>query len=201
VITIEPKKIVGYGIVAILLGILAVQYVVALPAVARDDQASACRALSPMPFNPKLGRLPAAAPEFQAQAVNGEMAALSAYRGKIVFLNFWQTACPPCKEEMPSMERLAHVLGRDDFEIIAVSSDTSWEAVRAFFPRGTNMTVLLDPPPEGEVMGNIAKQFGTEKWPDTYIIDREGKVRYYYVNARDWDSDNAIACMKTLLAE
>src|SRR5512134_1088189 len=161
----EPKKIVGYGIVAILLGILAVQYVVALPAVARDDQASACRALSPMPFNPVLGRLPAPAPEFTAQDVSGQMATLSAYRGKVVFLNFWQTACPPCKEEMPAMERLIEQVGSDEFEVIAVSSDTSWSPVRTFFPKGTSMTVLLDPPPENEVMGKIAKQYGTEKWP------------------------------------
>jgi peroxiredoxin len=201
VINIDPKKIVGYGIVAILLGILAVQYVVALPAVARDDQGSACRALSPMPFNPVLGRLPAAAPDFEAQDVAGQMANISAYRGKVVFLNFWQTACPPCKEEMPAMERLIQLVGDEDFEVVAVSSDTSWSAVRAFFPQGTNMTVLLDPPPEGEVMGKIAKQYGTEKWPDTYIIDRHGRVRYYYVNRRAWDSPNAVACMKTLLAE
>lgn len=200
-INLEPRKIVGYVIVAILLGILAVQYVVALPAVARDDQTSACRALSPMPFNPALGRLPAAAPDFQAEGADGKMYPISAYRGKIVFLNFWQTTCPPCKEEMPSMERLQQTFAGEPFEIVAVSSDTNWAAVKGFFPRGTSMTVLLDPPPEGELMGKIAKLYGTEKWPDTYIIDREGRVRYYYVNRRDWDSENAVACIKTLLAE
>lgn len=199
---LEPKKIVGYAIVAILIGILAVQYVVALPAVAKDDHASACRSLSPMPFNPALGRLPAMAPEFQAKDKTGQMASISAYRGKVVFLNFWQTACPPCKEEMPSMERLLDLVGDPAFEIVAVSSDTSWAPISAFFgQKNTNLTVLLDPPPEGEVMGGVAKKYGTEKWPDTYLIDREGRVRYYYVNRRDWDSDKAVTCIKSLLAE
>lgn len=200
-ISIEPRKIAGYVIVAILLGVLAVQYVIALPSVAQDDRTASCRALNPMPFNPKLGRLPAPAPDFQAEDHTGKPVSLSAYRGKIVFLNFWQSACPPCKEEMPSMEALQSVVGTDDFVILAVSSDSDWAPVRAFFPQGTNMTVLLDRPEESQVMSKSAIMFGTEKWPDTYLIDRDGKVRYYYVNRRRWDSENAVACIQALLGE
>jgi cytochrome c biogenesis protein CcmG, thiol:disulfide interchange protein DsbE len=198
---LEPRKIVGYAIVAILIGILAVQYLMALPSAAHDDRTAACRALNPMPFNAALGRLPAPAPDFQAEDHTGQVTSLSAYRGKVVFLNFWQTACPPCIEEMPEMEALERTLDRDDFVILALSSDPSWEPVRRFFPRGTSMTVLLDPPPEDEVMGKIARRFGTERWPDTYLIDRQGNVRYYFVNKRRWNSDNAIACVSTLLEE
>jgi peroxiredoxin len=197
----EPKKVAGYVIVAILLGILTVQYVIALPAVAKDDRTASCRALSPMPFNRALGRLPAPAPDFQAQDVTGQMASLSAYRGKVVFLNFWQTACPPCKDEMPSMEALSKEVDSRDFVVLAVSNDSSWAPVRSFFPNGTDMTVLLDPPEGDDVIGKVTKKYGTERWPDTYIIDREGRVRYYYVNRRRWDSDNAVACVKTLLSE
>lgn len=198
----EPRKLAGYGIVAILLGVLVVQYLFALPPSAQDDRFSSCRALNPMPFNAALGKLPAAAPAFQAEDHTGQMAALSAYRGKVVFLNFWQTACPPCKEEMPSMETLLREVGSEDFTMLALASDPTWEPIRRFFPRGTPMTVLLDPPAtEDDTMGKIARSFGTEKWPDTYLIDRQGRVRYYFVNRRSWDSANAVDCVRALLGE
>jgi peroxiredoxin len=198
---LEPRKVAGYAIVAILLGILVVQYVLALPTAVDDDRMSACRALAPTAFNPALGKLPAPAPEFEAQDYTGKPASLSAYRGKVVFLNFWQTACPPCKEEMPSMERLSRLVRSDDFVILALSSDPTWEPVRAFFPQGTSMTVLLDPPAPNENIGKIAHRYGTEKWPDSYLIDRQGRVRYYYVNRRSWDSASAIDCVHALLGE
>jgi peroxiredoxin len=200
-VSIEPRKLAGYAIVAVLLGVLVTQYLMALPSSAHDDRFSACRALSPTPFNAALGKLPAQAPDFQAEDHTGQLASLTAYRGKVVFLNFWQTTCPPCREEMPAMEALERDIGRDDFVILAMSSDETWDPVRRFFPRGTSMTVLLDPPPEGETMGKIARRFGTERWPDTYLIDRNGNVRYYYVNRRSWDSANAFACVKALLEE
>jgi peroxiredoxin len=201
VIALEPRKIAGYAIVAILLGVLLVQYIVALPSAANDDRTAACRALNPMPFSPALGRLPAPAPEITAEDHNGKPAKLAEHRGKVVFVNFWQTDCPPCREEMPSMEALLKAVDRDDFVMLAVSSDETWPPVRSFFPKGTSMTVLLDPPEEGQVMGRTARRYGTERWPDTYLIDREGKVRYYFVNSRRWDSDNAVACVNALLGE
>lgn len=202
VFSLEPRKVVGYAIVALLLGILGIQYLMALPASAQDDRLSACRALSPTPFNSALGKLPAPAPNFNADDYTGKPASLAAYRGKVVFLNFWQTACPPCKEEMPSMEALDRQVDSEDFAILALASDTTWEPVREFFPRGTQgMTVLLDPAPEGENLGKIARSYGTERWPDSYLIDKSGRVRYYYVNRRDWDSANAVACVRTLLEE
>ncbi len=99
------------------------------------------------------------------------------------------------------MEALRKKIGRDDFVIVAVSSDTDWAPVRAFFPQGTGMTVLLDPPPEGQTMGKAQAAYGTERWPDSYLIDRQGIVRYYYVNRRQWDSDKAVACVNELLGE
>src|SRR6266498_2406078 len=95
VISIPPRQLAGYGIVTVLLAILVVQYLGALAPSAEDDRMSACRALSPMPFNPLIGKLPVPAPEFEAVDFKGQTTSLAAYRGKVVFLNFWQTACPP----------------------------------------------------------------------------------------------------------
>lgn len=198
---IEVRKVAGYAIVAVLLGILVVQYLLALPPSANDDRLAACRALSPMPFNAALGKLPAPAPDFQAEDHTGQKSSISAYLGKVVFLNFWQTTCPPCKEETPSMEALERRVGSPDFVVLALASETSFEPVRRFFPTGTQMTVLLDPPDESHSAGTIARRYGTEKWPETYLIDKHGQVRYYYINSRKWDSANAVNCMRALAAE
>ena len=200
-IAVPARKLAGYAIVAILLGILVVQYLVALPSAAKDDKSSACRALNPMPFNPQIGKLPVAAPEFEATDYQGQATSLAAYRGKVVFLNFWQTACPPCKEEAPSMDELVGLVGSPDFEMLALASETSFDPVRKFYPKGTTMTVLLDPPDDQHSAGKIARRFGTEKWPETYLIDKRGVVRYYYINSRRWDSANAVDCVRSLLAE
>ncbi len=154
-----------------------------------------------MPFNPAIGKLPAPAPDFEAVDYTGQKTRLSAYRGKVVFLNFWQTTCPPCKEETPSMDRLAGLVGASDFVVLALASETSFDPVRQFFPQGTTMTVLLDPPDDSHSVGQIARRFGTEKWPETYLIDRSGMVRYYFINSRRWDSDNAVDCVRSMLAE
>ena len=201
VIAVEPRKLVGYAIVAILVGILGVQYLLAVAPSAHDDRTAACRALSPMPFNPAIGKLPAPAPELEAAEYTGNTTRLEAYRGKVVFLNFWQTTCPPCLEEMPSMDALNQIVGGPDFAMLALASETSFDPVRAFFPRGTTMTVLLDPPDESHSAGKIARRFGTEKWPETYLIDRNGTVRYYFINSRKWDSANAVDCVRSLIAE
>jgi peroxiredoxin len=201
VFSFEPRRLAGYAIVAILLGILVVQYVMALQPSADDDRTAACRALNPMPFNPAIGKLPAPAPDFEAADYTGQTTRLAAYRGKVVFLNFWQTTCPPCKEEMPSMEALETAVDNPDFVVLALASETSFAPVRSFFPRGTAMTVLLDPPDDSHSAGAIARRFGTEKWPETYLIDRRGVVRYYYINSRRWDSPNAVECVRSLLAE
>jgi cytochrome c biogenesis protein CcmG/thiol:disulfide interchange protein DsbE len=195
----DPRKLVAYAIVAILLGILAVQYLMALAPAAQEDRTSACRALQPTPFNPRLGKFPVIAPEVTAVDYTNQQVQLSAYRGRVAFVNFWQTACPPCVEEMPAMDRLQRRY--PELAMLAYASETSFDPVRKFFPGGTAMTVLLDPPEEDSAVGKIARSWGTEKWPETYLVDKRGVVRYYYVNSRQWSSDRAAACIESLLAE
>jgi peroxiredoxin len=154
-----------------------------------------------MAFNPQIGKLPVAAPEFEATDYTGKATTLAAYRGKVVFLNFWQTACPPCKEESPSMEALATQVGSSDFAMLALASETSFDPVRQFYPGGSQLTILLDPPDDQHSAGKIARRFGTEKWPETYLIDKRGVVRYYYINSRRWDSANAVECVRSLVGE
>ncbi len=122
------------------------------------------------------------APEFSLQTLDGRTVSLGDFRGKVVMVHFWATWCPPCVEEMPTLERLYRSLRTGDFEILAVSVDEGGAgAVAAFMQQNRlSLPVLLDP---GR---SIAGRYGTFKFPETYIIDRQGMVAYKAIGPRDW---------------
>ncbi len=196
---ISATLVAACTVAVVAVAVLAEEFLRALGPVAIEDRYAGCRALGPAE-NPKLGPLPATAPDFSAPDLTGVATTLAAYRGKVVFLNFWQTDCPPCKEEAPSMERLQKSFG-EDFVMVALASEQSFDPIRMFFRAGSALTVLLDPPDEEHNVGSISLRYGTEKWPETYLIDRDGRVRYYFINGRKWDNDNAHACVQALLNE
>ncbi|MBK6689310.1 MAG: redoxin family protein [Deltaproteobacteria bacterium] len=136
---------------------------------------------------PKTMRLP---------GMDGQEINLDAYRGKVVFVNFWATWCPPCIEEMPSMRNL-HGKLKDDprFVMIAVSADDSWAPVKEFFQKEPpTFRVALD------ASGNLARQYGTEKFPETYVIV-DGKIVGYIIGPRNWETWYAEAYLKALMEE
>lgn len=200
---LEPRKLIGYAIVAILVAIMAVQYVRAVGPATEQERRSACVALRPTPFNSALGKLPTPAPALAAQDYTGKMVDLGAYRGRVTLVSFWAPWCPPCVEELPALERLQGRLGGEPFTVLALASMPAWPKVRDFFPKGTNLTVLLDPPPGGAegTSGALAARFGTDQLPEAYLIDKQGNIRYYFVNKRDWDSQAAMQCMRSLIEE
>lgn len=197
-----PGKVVAYVVVALIVGLLGVQYLRAVGPAALDDRLSPCRALKPAAQNPEMKSFPAHAIDFTAPDRSGGKLSLSQYRGRVVFLNFWQTACPPCIEEMPSMEALQRKYGPKGLSVLALASETSFDKVDQFFGnKPPSMTVLLDPPEGDGAVGRISLRYGTKKWPETYLVDKRGVVRYYYISSRDWTSTNAQRCVQALLDE
>jgi peroxiredoxin len=201
----KEAQLVAYvvvgGIVLGLLGYFSCQ----VPEMTRRDKQSACVAMGPDAFNAKLGKLPQVAPDFSAQGHDGQSYSLSQYRGKVVFLNFWADWCPPCIDELPSMNSVAAQLTGDDFVLLAVGSGTTWKGMtnklRELLPGGTKMTLLLDTSsPESEV-GDLPKSYGTERFPETFLIDKQGRVRYYFVNKRNWEQGKAFQCLRSLIEE
>jgi peroxiredoxin len=189
------------------MGLLAGSYLSLLAPAAAREKVAACRALLPELANRELDvasfeTFTRPAPEIEVQDYTGQMRRLSSYRGKVVFLNFWASWCPPCRAEMDDIEGLQRALAEEDFVVLAISSDADWATVREFFPHGTNLTVLLDPPvDDADRLGGVTKAWGVPALPETFLIDRDGYIRYYIVNVRDWDSGVSVQCMRSLVDE
>jgi len=170
--------------------LIAVRFLMATGEGMERTRAAACQALNPDAIPAFLqGR---DAPDFELADSQGKKISLSAQKGHPVLINFWATWCPPCTEEMPSMEALAAGVAGTDIRVLAVSVDQKWDEVRRFFARGTRLGVLLDASAE------VPKRFGTDKYPETFFIDAAGRVRHYFINKRDWSRPEAIACLESL---
>jgi peroxiredoxin len=134
------------------------------------------------------------APSFTLKDLNGEEVKLEDHRGKIVFLNFWATWCPPCRDEMPSMEKLYTEFKDRDFTMLAVDLREGTKKVRAFKERfKLNFPILLD------YDGRVGLRYGVRSIPTTYLIDREGYVIGGALGARDWASKEAFELINQLL--
>jgi peroxiredoxin len=135
-----------------------------------------------------------AAPAFTLQNLAGRDISLKNYRGKIVLLNFWATWCPPCRSEMPSMEKLYRELEGSAFEMLAVDLQESPEQVRRFVEsNGYSFPVLLD------TTGRTGAAYQVSGIPTTYIIDKDGNVLASTVGAREWHSEEIIALFNDLV--
>lgn len=130
-------------------------------------------------------------------------ATLADYRGKVILLNVWATWCPPCRIEMPSMQRLHEKLAGTDFRIVAVSVDGD-----AFFPaeregpseimafvNGMGLTFDIVHDPSGE----IRKSYQITGVPESFVIDRDGVIVKKVIGAAEWDGPVNEALIRRLL--
>lgn len=193
-------RVAAYASAALVAGIMIVLFVRALPdamARARDGEhagrTTACEALQPTAVNPALGTMPVAAPDFTLKDYAGRDVKLSSLRGNVVLVNFWATWCNTCVIEMASMERLVVKERGKKFRLLAVSVDDDWAAIRKFFAKGTPLEVLLDKDRD------VPKKWGTEQFPESFLIDADGTIRYYIVSNRDWSAPAVSECIDAML--
>ncbi len=136
------------------------------------------------------------APGFTLPDLEGKLHGLAGFRGRVVVLNFWATWCPPCIDEMPSLERLHQALADQGVAVIAVSVDERFSDVPAFVQKfDLTFSVLYD---EGK---KVSRKYQTFKYPETYILDREGRLKSKVVGPRDWAAPTVIRDMVELLKE
>jgi peroxiredoxin len=137
------------------------------------------------------------AKDFNVAALEGGKLRLADLRGKVVFLNLWATWCPPCKEEMPAMERLWQRYKGQGLVVIALSMDSAGAKVVKPFIEQAKYTyrVGLDPKME------IAELYGARSVPSTFIIDRNGVLRGIALGPREWDGQASFAYFDALLKD
>jgi len=135
------------------------------------------------------------APDFQLEDTKGNRVSLSALRGKVVMVNFWATWCPPCKEELPSMEKLNKIMAGEDFVMLAINIEEDGRSVVPTFLKNYphDFTVLYDD------KGTVRQQYGVYRVPESFIIRKDGTVDKKVIGAIDWASQKTIAYFKELV--
>jgi thiol-disulfide isomerase/thioredoxin len=134
--------------------------------------------------------------------IQGKNHNLSDFRGKLVFLNFWASWCGPCREEWDSMMRLAGAMKSDQFVMIAVSVDEDDNALVEFlkeFGLAPNVLILHDKNPQTQQVAQVANSFGSSAWPETYIINPQGKIIHRFIGPRQWATREAVNYLRAIL--
>ncbi len=138
---------------------------------------------------------PQAAKDFTVPTLDGRTFRLADYKGKAVLLNFWATWCPPCREEMPSMERLYQRYKDKGFVILAVSIDAQGAPVVIPFVKEYKLTFLIGLDPKMAV----ADRYGLRALPTSFLVDKKGALVGVALGPREWDNQAAHALVESLL--
>ena len=149
--------------------------------------AQAGQLLTPVP-----GKVPA--PDFTLQDTEGRPHRLSDYRGKTVIINFWTTWCPPCREEIPSMNRAWNALKDDGVVILAINMGEDEDTIFVFtadYP--ADFPLLLDR--DGEVIA----QWPVKGLPTTYVIAPDGTIAFRAIGGREWDEAGFMEQIRSLM--
>jgi len=149
---------------------------------------------SPSIFHTYVGQM--RAPDFSLEDLQGKMVNLRDHRGQVVLLNFWATWCPNCRQERPSLNALYNQYRSQDFVLFRIDSKESRETVLKFLEQEpSEVPILLDK------KGKVERLFGVWAHPTTYLIDRQGIVRYRSVGAVDWTTQEVKEIMERVLKE
>lgn len=144
------------------------------------------------------------APDFAARNLDGDRVSLGELRGQVVLLNVWATWCPPCVEEMPSLQRLHEHLGPEGLRVVAVSIDAAAGERDAFGRPGGNVRAFA-----GELgitfdiwrdpEGDIQRIYRTAGVPESFVIDRDGVIIRKVIGATEWDAEANVELIRRLL--
>lgn len=170
------QKIIPFARALSLVTILAVAATLIMACGKEESQ--------PLPQKAEIGK---PAPNFNLTDLDGKQWQLSDLRGKVVFVNFWATWCPPCVEEMPDMVALDKKMSKAPFKMITIlSNDRPDFAAQMIKKVGASFPVLIDPD------SLVGSQYGLTGVPETFIIDAQGILREKFLGPRPWNSPEAL---------
>jgi cytochrome c biogenesis protein CcmG, thiol:disulfide interchange protein DsbE len=133
--------------------------------------------------------------------LDGKPSRLSSLRGKVVVLNFWATWCPPCVEETPSLNRLQKYIASRNGVIVGIAADEDIAAYDKFLrDQSVGFPTFRDPGTKDN-HSPLAGLYGTTMYPETYVIDRHGKIARKFIGFQRWDSPDMLAYFDALLGQ
>ena len=144
------------------------------------------------------------APEFAAFDLQGAPKTLADYEGKVLLVNIWATWCPPCQQEMPSMQRLREAIPDEDFAILAISVDAPFGETDIFGREGGNLEayalekgltfrILHDP------TGKVQETYQTTGVPESFVVGRDGVILKKVAGPTEWDAPAHVEFIQRLL--
>lgn len=135
------------------------------------------------------------APNFSITTDAGRTVTRSDFGGRLLVLNFWATWCPPCIEELPSLNQFAKTMKDRGVVVLAISADENANAYHRFLQRvPVSFETARDP------HADISANYGTFLFPETYIIDTQGRVLEKVVSARNWMDPQVLNSVRSMLA-
>ncbi len=148
---------------------------------------------SPTPAGPRVGE---SMPALDLPALDGPPVNLGDYRGRVLVLNVWATWCAPCREEMPSLQRLSERFPQARLAVVGMTVDEDRNLAREFLLKyGIRFAILSDP------AGAIAEGLlGVSAYPDTFIVAADGTLVERVSGGREWDGAEMVSLLESLLA-
>jgi peroxiredoxin len=139
------------------------------------------------------------APDFSLKNGAGENVTLAQFRGDVVFVNFWASWCPPCKQEFPELSELANEYKGQEVHVLAISVDKSIERVQKFIEKSklTPRALMVLHDHKSEVIA----QYGARSMPSSFIIDKKGVIRFVHFGFNEKDPAKWRAEINTLREE
>jgi peroxiredoxin len=156
--------------------------VVSLPSIAQQ----AGKGLTQLPDRPQ-------APDFVLADIDGNQYRLSDYRGQVVIINFWATWCPPCRAEMPSMQRAWQQLEKEGILMLGINVGEDEDTI---FPFTANYPVEF--PLLMDQDSRVINQWPVRGLPTTFVVSPEGKITYRAIGGREWDDPDLLAMVRAL---
>ena len=136
-------------------------------------------------------------PSFKARTIDGSKSvAVEDYRGKVILIDFWASWCPPCLKSLPKYNDLRREIGTENFEIVAVNVDENTEDAKKFLAKHpVSYPIAKDP------KGILPGVFGVKAMPTSYLVDKNGVVKYVHAAFKEGDIEKLRVQIEKLIAQ
>lgn len=143
-------------------------------------------------------RIRPTAPDFELRDVYGDPYRLSELRGSVVLVNFWATWCPPCRAEMPVLQRVWDKLKDKDFRLLAIGMGDDRATINRFYHSMTTpLTFTLLP----DRQNRLSQVWPVRGIPVTFVVDKEGRIASTVHGVMNWDQPEVLSAIRRLIAE